>query len=260
MEKAPEYKTGGFFVFSDLGPGDYILQISGPTFQTQEHRIAIPFSTHIFDQPGDNDLVVVVGTVNGASEKITFDPVNLSQEIKAGALVRARGFSGNLARDLNTGEVSEARLDDVSGISAGDVLRIIQDKSVRLRFDPYVSLPAQVTRIAGKVFQQDAPEVCLKGAQIRLRRLNGVTVDLDAIRGARIASVDLAGSKVVLGSQRDITTVANSKGDYNLYFMNGGFFENVTLRVTMAGYHARTITRPVLPGQRTKIDFALTTA
>jgi len=258
LEKGPEYKSEGLFVFSDLRAGGYDLEISGRGYQIQQYGITLPFAPLVFDQPGDNELALVVKTVNGGSKKIGFDPVNLGREIKAGASVRGTGFSGLLDQDLEPGEHSEAKLNNVTGISAGDLLRIIRDRGIRLRFDPYAPLPLGVTRIVGKVVRKSAPEVPVEGALVRVRKINGVQVVLTTVAGAKIVNADLAGGKVVLGAERDITTNTNSRGDYNLYFVNTVPFVNVTLRVTMDGYGPKTSTRPLTPGQRTRIDFQLT--
>jgi len=182
----------------------------------------------------------------------------LNREIRAGSSVKSTGFSGLLAEDLDAGQVSEAKLDDVTGIGAGDLVRIIRDRGVRLRFDPYAPLPFGATRIVGKVLRANVPEVQVKGALVRVRKINGVQVNLTTVAGAKIATADLAGGKVVFGAERDISTVTNSEGDYNFYFLDTVPFVNVTLRVTMDGYGPKTSTRPVTQGQRTRIDFQLT--
>src|SRR5262245_22454817 len=51
MQRPPQYKLGGFFVFSNLRPGSYRLRIAGERFQPQEHLITIPLEPVILDSP-----------------------------------------------------------------------------------------------------------------------------------------------------------------------------------------------------------------
>src|SRR6478672_2771578 len=87
--KTPQYKLGGYFAFANLLPGDYLLLISGERFQTQQLPVTIPFAPEVLEQPGDNELVVVVKTVNDANRRITFDTTTIRRPVQAGAAVAA---------------------------------------------------------------------------------------------------------------------------------------------------------------------------
>jgi hypothetical protein len=258
--KTPEYKTGGFFVFSDLRPGTYTLRISGKSFQPENHTVTLPLSPPILDHPGDNELILLVNAIDSPGKKITFDSVRMAREIKAGVPVRGEGFTGQLAADLNVGEVTEAKLEDVSGLTVGSILRIIRDKSIRLKFDPYAPLPLEQSRIVGTVVVKDAPEIPLQGAQVRLTEVNGIGVDSTTVADAKIVSVQIDGTRIILGAEKDVTTITNARGDYTLYFKTGDFLETVTLRATMPGYQDETRTQPLGSGERARIDFSLASA
>jgi hypothetical protein len=197
VQRPPQYKLGGFFVFSDLRPGTYLLRIAGEGFQPQEHLVTMPLAplsldssplldvpllfdspplldfpplvetSPIFAQPGDNELAVIVNSVDSTGNVITFDPVIIRKEIRAGALVLAPGFTTRLAATLDVGRVTRARLAAVAGLIGDALVRIIRGQSIRLRFGPYHPLPLVHTRIVGKVMRHDA-EVPLPGAQVRL--------------------------------------------------------------------------------------------
>lgn len=274
VKKSPQYKPGGFFVFSDLYPGQYTLRIVGERFQTQQYIVTVPLEPPMFDSPpifgsppifdplpifntpGDNELVVVAKTVNGG-RRITFDSVTLRKEIRAGAQVLASGFAAQLAVPLDIGEVKGANLDTVTGLIAGSIVRIIRDKSIRLKFDPYYLFPSALTHIIGKVVLQDAPAIPLERAQVRLTEVHGVSVVLNNAAGANIATVGVGGTQVVLGAEKDIVTFTNRRSDYNLYFQPGQLGDDVTLEASFPGYPAQTHTIAITEKVRNRADFEL---
>jgi hypothetical protein len=275
MKKLPQYKNGGFFVFSDLRPGTYTFKISGDRFQPQEFNVTIPLDTLVFDsipvfdsfpdidlipifnQPGDNELIVIAETVNGSSRKITFDPVILKKKIKAGALVLAQGSSARLASDLDSGKVENATLNTVIGLAADSIVRIIRDKSIRLKFDPYYQFPFELTRIVGKVVFADDPEIPLEGVRVRLTQVNGTNVKLTDVAGASIVTTEIGGVKVVLGTEKDMVTFTNQKGDYHFYFKQGQLGGSVTLEASLSGYQSQDKTSTITENARNRTDFEL---
>ena len=269
VKKSPQYKPDGFFVFSDLSPGQYTLRIVGERFQTQQYIVTVPLEPPMFDSPpifdplpifnppGDNELVVVAKTVNGGSQRITFDSVTLRKEIRAGAQVLASGFAAQLAVPLDIGEVKGANLNTVTGLTAGSIVRIIRDKSIRLKFDPYYLFPSALTHIIGKVVLQDAPTIPLEGAQVRLTEVQGVSVVLHDAAGANIATVGVDETHLVLGTEKDIVTFTNQHSDYNLYFQPGQLGGDVTLEASFPGYPAQTTTIAITDKVRNRADFEL---
>lgn len=258
--RSAQYKPGGLFVFADLPPGTYTLCVTGAQFQRQEYVVSLPMPDPVFAESGDDELVVVVKTVNRSSRKISFDPVIISRPIRAGAPVLAdAGFSTNLAAAIDLGRATEARLGDTSGLKPGSIVRMIRGQSIRLRFDPYAELPAGLTRIVGRVTLQANAEILLAGAQIRLTAVNGASVALHNVAGARIATVVVGGSTVVLGTERDIMTTTNQQGDFNLYVGQDGL-QRITLTATLAGYRPQTSADlPITAKARNRVDFGLVT-
>lgn len=273
--KPAQYKPGGFFVFSDLHPGAYILRLAGRGFQTEEHRVVIeeppplPRETPIFDQPGDNELLVVVKTVhennNGIGPRITFDPLILNKEIRAGArILGAGGFETALAADLDARHITQARLDAVVGLAPGSIVRVIRDRSIRMKFGPYHQFPFELTRIVGKVVLEDDPQVPLEGAEVRLTKVGGAGVVLNDIAGVGIVTAEIDGTQAILGNEKDITTIANQQGDFNLYFGQEAFLaklaraefelQQVTLQVTLDRYQTESATVTIHAGRRNRID------
>ncbi len=257
----PQYKAGGFFVFFDIRPGTYDLRLSGRSFQPQDYQVTIPLQTPIFYPPGDNELLVVVKTINDGGKKITFDPVILTREIRAGAAVLAQGFAAKLTTTLEAGKAMEARLDDVTKLTVGSIVRIIRGSSIRLKFTPYTQLQAESTRIIGKITLQDANDIPLQGVQVSLTGVNDNNIIVQHIANADIATVETGGIKLILGTQKDITTFSNIAGDYNLYFSNGDEFQNITLTAISEGYQTQLLKAiAITAGRRNKIDFQLVKA
>jgi hypothetical protein len=269
VKKSPQYKQGGFFIFSNLRPGEYTLRVEGERFRPRQYAVTVPLEPSslgsppifdllpIFDQPGENELVVIVKNTNGGANRITFDPMILKKEIRAGALVLAPGFSARLAVELEVGEVRGASLDMVDGLATDSIVRIIRERSIRLKFDPYYLLPADLTQIIGSVVLRDAPGIPLEGVRVRLEQVNGLSVVLNDVAGATIATVGGGGTKVVLGTEMDVVTFTNHRGDYNFYFGPGQVFGNVTLEASLLGYLPQTKTITIIEKFRNLADFAL---
>ena len=270
--KEPHYKDSGYFAFSDLVPGDYQLRIVAERFQTQQLPITIPsapivfvpgekklpklLERIVFDQPGDNELVVVVKTVNAPGKLITFDAVTLPRPINVGALVLVNGSKLKLDARLDAGTIASARLDSVAGVAPDAIVRIVRDRSIRLRFDPYYPAPAELTRIVGAVSLKNQPGVPLENALVRITKVDGKAVTVADVSGARIASVLLGGNKVILGTESDIQTTANARGDYNLYFRRADF-PNVTLEASLTGFKKISADITINPLARNPADFEL---
>jgi hypothetical protein len=260
VNKTAHYKQGGFFAFNDLPPGDYTLLITGERFQTEQYALTLPLNPAFLRQPGDNDTVVKVKSVNTGNNHVGFDPVILPKEIRAGAAVIGPQFNAALASALSVGEVTSARLSTVDTVAVGDFLRFVRGGSIRLRFDPYYLLPSGFTRIVGRVTLDGAPEIALAGAEVRLTRVNDTPIAVISLGDAEFATVSLGGSDIVLGAVRDTRTLTNSRGDYNLYFSDRIDFQSVTLEVTLAAYQNAVGTRPVNKGRRNRINVALARA
>ena len=283
VQQPPQYKPGGFFVFSDLRPGTYRMRIVGEHFQPQEHLVTMPLEPVILDAPalfdavslfdspplfeafpifappGDNELAVIVNNIDSSERVVCFDEVIIRKEIRAGALVLAPGFAARLAATLDVGKVTRAKLATVTGLAVNSILRIMRGPSIRLKFDPYHPLPLVHTRIVGKVVRHDAPEAPLPETQVRLTHVNSAGVVLQEIVGARIATVAVNATEIVLGTERDVVTFTNNQGDYNLYFP-GDFFTDVTLEVTLDQYQPAVVTALLNAGQRQRVDVQLTVA
>src|SRR5215210_7019542 len=86
-ESSPQYKDGGFFVFSNLNAGNYTLRISGEQFQTEEFAVVVPSTPPLLATPGDDELCVVIRTLDNVATKINFDPVFLPKPFRTGGVV-----------------------------------------------------------------------------------------------------------------------------------------------------------------------------
>ena len=256
VERRAWYKEGGFYCFNEVPPGRYRVRISGERLQPQELDVTLPLDEPLLGRAGDDELIVVVKTVNDFDGKITFDPVNIRKAVRVGATASAEGFNSKLAATLEPGKVSGAKLESVEGLSAGAVLRLVRGVAVRLKFDPYFQPPTGWTLIVGRVEHKDRPGLALPGAQVRIEKVNGEDVQTGGVEGVSVATVDIDGKKVVLGTDRDVKAVTNSKGDFCLYF-NRGDIDAVTLSASLTNYETKSQNVTVVTGGRNRADILL---
>lgn len=258
--REPSYKDGGFFVFADVPPGDYTLRLSGERLQAQEFGVTLPLGQVVFEREGDNELAVVVksASTQGGSGRITFDPVPLRRPIRRGALVLGpSGFTTTLAVQLEAGRAAGATLQTVAGLAAGAIVRIVRDKSVRLKFDPYYTAAPELTSVVGRVADAGPGARPLGGARVRLTKVNNVAVAVETVAGVRLATVGAGTDKFVLGTETDALTFANQSGDYNLYFTRTDITA-VEVEASLAGFATATQSLGVTPQARNRADFQLT--
>lgn len=257
VAQAPQYKPGGFFVFSNLALGAYTLRLAGQRFRTFEQSVTIPHPNLLLEVPGSNETFVLVTSAD--ANRMAFDTVLLTQPIRAGApVIGPAGFSATLAADLDQGRVMEATIEDVVGtLTPGAVGRLIRDRSIRLQFAPLAPLPFVRARLVGTVGRQHAPQIPLYGAHVRLTRVNGVNITAHDVSGVTIGTVTLNGIVVIVGTEQDMATETTLNGDFNLYFSVGDALENVTVEVTLAGYQPETVTTAINAGQRQHIAVQL---
>ena len=233
----PAYKQDGFFVFSGLRGGQYAVRITGERMQPATVEVTVFAQTHVFlESRGDDELLVIAREVEDDDEsvdgkKITFDPVILTKQILAGAEVVSNDLPGDpparLSAPLEVGEVSTARVENGGGLAQGSILRIIRGRSVRMTLDPYYIFASPTTRVVGRVVSKQNPALPLAGARVRVIGMNDAAVTANNVGGVAIyTGTDAGGKPVVLGAEKDISTVTNARGDYNLYFSNE----------TLAGY------------------------
>jgi hypothetical protein len=263
-----DYRNQGIFLFTNVSPGFYNLLLSGNDFQNQSYPVSVPLPPHpvesppfppflkVLDVAGENELIVVVTSVNPASRRITFTPEIIPKDIHSNAPVHSIGFRAQLAVTLDPGLVSEARLTSVDGLGPGSIVRIVRGESVRLRFNPYFILPDGFTRIAGKIVRSDA-ETSLPAVQVRLTQINGFPVVLSDVETALVAVVDVPGAPVVFGTQRDIVTTTNDSGDFNFYSSRPVFAGSVRLQASCSGFLDEVVDVFVTEGARNVVNFAL---
>jgi hypothetical protein len=256
VDRPAWYKEGGFFAFNEVPPGRYRVLISGERLQPQELDVDLPFADPLLGRAGDDELFVIVKTVSASDGKITFDPVIIRRAIRAGAPARAAGFTSKLAAALGPGKVSGAKLESVQGLAAGAVLRLVRGVAIRMKFDPYFRPPPGWTHVVGRVEHKDLPGRALPGAQVRLKKVNGVDVLTEGVAGVSVATVVIAGKKVVLGTAGDVKAVANGRGDFNLYF-NRSDVTAVTLSASLLNYQTKDQNVAVVVGGRNRADLFL---
>ncbi|NIV16343.1 MAG: hypothetical protein GWN62_35330, partial [Aliifodinibius sp.] len=166
---------------------------------------------------------VVVNGINGG-DIISFKPVILTKGIREGARVITENSETELAATLSPGRRTQAKLENTGSLSPGDIVRIIRNNSLRMKFDPYYQFPIKVTRIVGKVSERHdpaipgEPTIPLPDATVSLMKINDIDITWAPIGGVDIATVEIGGTKLLLGTAKDLIAATNHKGDYNLYF------------------------------------------
>lgn len=256
VERPAWYKDGGFFCFNEVPAGEYRVLVSGERLQPQEFNVTLPYADPLLGRAGDDELIVVVKTVNATDNKITFDPVINRRAIRAGAAARASGFTSKLAAALEPGKVSGAKLESVEDLTPGSVLRLVRGLAIRLKFDPYFQPPPGWTHVVGRVEHKEIAGLALPGAQIRIEKVNGVDVQTAEVEGVGVATVEIDGKQVVLGTDHDVRAVTNDRGDYNLYF-NRGDITAVTLSASLLNYETQSRNLTVVVGGRNRADILL---
>ncbi len=251
-------KDGGFFVFADLAPGDYGLRLAGERLETQEIPVTLPFAPLRLARPGDNELLVTVASTDPAERRITFEPALLPKRIPAGAAVLAAGVETRLAAELAAGPAVGARLESVDGLAPGMIVRIVRERSIRLRPDPYATLPSGLTRLVGRVTRAVPAGHPVAGATVRLRRLGAAEVEIRDVAGAAIAAIAvIEGTSRPLGTEGDVTARTNARGDYHLYFSDAFFPAAVTLEASAPGLATAVRTADAGRGERRRVDFQM---
>ncbi len=257
-------KDGGFFVFADLAAGDYGLRLTGERLEAREIPVTLPFAPLRLAFPGDNELLVTVAAVDPAERRITFEPAHLPRRIEAGAAVLAAGLETTLTAELAAGPAVAARLESVGGvggiggIAPGALVRIVRERSIRLRPDPYAALPPGLTRLVGRVTRAVPAGHPVAGATVRLRRLGETDVEIRDVAGAAIAVLPSSPSvSRPLGTERDVTALTNARGDYHLYFSDAFFPAAVTLEASAPGLATAVRTADAGRGERRRVDFQM---
>lgn len=256
VERSAWYKDGGFFCFNEVPAGRYRVRVSGERLQPQEFDVTLPYANPLLGRAGDDELIVVVKTVSAPDGRVTFDPVINRRAVRAGAAARAAGFASKLAAALEPGKVSGAKLESVENLAPGAVLRLVRGHAIRLKFDPYFQPPPGWTHVVGRVEHKTIAGLALPGAQVRIRKVNGADVKTAGVAGVSVATVEIAGKQVVLGTDRDVKAVANSRGDYNLYF-NRSDITAVTLSASLLNYKTKNQNVSVVVGGRNRADIFL---
>jgi hypothetical protein len=256
-DRPPSYKDGGLFVFSDVPDGEYLLRLGGRRFQTRTLAVTLPPPALLLALPGDDELVVVVRAVDAGQRRILFNAVTLPRRIAAGAPVLAPGLETALEAELEPGAVISARLESVEGLAPGALVRIVRDRSIRLKLDPHAPLPDGATRLVGRVSVAGFPATPVAGAAVRLAAAGGAEVLLEELAGARIATLGEDEDRRVLGTETDVAVRTDGAGEYHLYFLDADFPSEVTLEVSRDGFVPGTVTRQVSPGRRNRIDVEL---
>ena len=272
IERSPIYKDDGFFVFTDIDPGKYDLMLSKPGYQNRDDiKVELPIAVDEklveFSLDGENELILVVRRVS--NKKIEFDKIKNVKTIREGAKVLSQGLTTYLIDEIPNGiEISQAKLHDINGLTPGAIVRILRDKSLKMRPGPYYSYPEDVTLVVGQVTYAFGKGTPLSDVHVEIIRVNGTPVNFEDVEGVEIAFITDGEHKYALGTQADLLTISNIRGDYNFCFPDSHALTRLwagsppsgtelTLRASLAGYETQEKTLVIEPKERNSLSFGL---
>jgi hypothetical protein len=266
---APLYKEDGTFAFSgvEASASNYRVQLSADYYRSRVVEKALPPNTAVelsFD--GEDELYVVIdGVQNGVENKVTFSTIPFVKTIPAGAPVYGEnGFSTILTSSLEGEDIGFAVLKDVSGLSAGEILRFVRGSNIIMRPGPYYPFRTGTTLAALKFGDNSTPDLApVAGVKCRITELNDIALDTTDVGGLDIYSITLPGpTKLVLGSDNDITTWSDERGYCVFYYYLPGStpIAKLKLQIDADGYSSLVQDVTVTPGGREFLMIELTKA
>jgi len=249
----PLYKVDGYFVFSDLAPPAVPRQIrlSGEGYRARTVSQVLPAVAPVeltFD--GEDEVYVVVKTINVATNAVTFDPIPFLPTIPLGApVIGEAGFSTTLAAVLEGDTVAGATLASVTGVAANAVLRLGRSRNCVLRPVAGYAFPADRTVIAIAVLAA-ADGAPLPGAITTIDRINGMAPASVTVGTLPLTVATFGTQRSVLGPVDAVTATADARGWCVFYFPASLPITQLRVSVSNTGHVTQTQTFAVAAGAR----------
>lgn len=237
----PLYKEDGFFVFSDLEQGDYRFQLSAPSYQSRIVEKNLPPGLLVeLSFHGEDDFYVLINEVqNGTGKRVTFANIPFLKTIPVGAAVFGEsGFSTTLTSTLEGENIGFADLNDVTGLSAGEILRFVRSNNIMMRPGPYYPFEPGTTVLALKIADNSTPDKPpLANVRCQIIKVNNVGLSTSNVGGVDIKTVTMPGGPtLVLGTEKDITTYSDERGTAVFYYPVDTVIGELTLNISTPGY------------------------
>lgn len=266
----PVFNDDGFCVFTDVPEGTYALSI-----QTLQHRpfsnnITIPLSTtdnFVWNVPGENESFVVVQSVDVSTCTITFATRDFRPRLAVGTAVISNRFLTTLAQPLEgagiTSAVLAAVVSGAEALQAGDLVRFVDHRIIRMLAGPYYPYLFDIQRVHGTV-TDSVTGLPLSSAVVELRRVNNQVVQSQNVgtsagNRVRLYTVGTGPASRVIGRQADVRCETDARGRYLLYFRRREdlIITDIRVRVSLAGYQNSVETVSFSERQNVTVSFSM---
>ena len=242
----PIVKSDGYFVFADVEPSatEYEIVLDAKGYQTRTVKSDLPVDTAVeLSYPGEDELFLVVNTVQSNPNRITFTAQPFITTIAADSrVIGPSNVDTTLAEPLEGDQMGIATLTDVTGITPGAILRVLRSPNIVLRPGPYYLYPPGTTQAAFKVVDNSSAANPIADVRIDLVEVNDIAIDSTQIGAVDIKSVVLPPlppplpPRFILGTERDTTTYTNNKGAAVFYYPPGAQVTRLLVNLSKDGY------------------------
>lgn len=252
----PICKNDGSFAFIDLEPRptSYKLTVQSRTYRSRQ--ISANFTTPgatTLARDGEDELYVTINTINPGQHRISFDLIPFLPSIRAGApVIGQSGFTTALQEPLEGEDVNFAVLNTVTGLSSGNVLRIIRSDRLLLRAGPYYLFTEPATVLSARIVENSPSAKPITGAKVTVNQINGVTTTTILVGGVELYRVQLAGDSVILGPLSAVESHTNLRGEALLDFPGHLSITNIGVQVNHPEYFPLSQTVAVTAGEITR--------
>jgi hypothetical protein len=262
IKKQPLYKEDGYFVFSDIEESDdeYEFHLTSKHYQTRIIKKNLITNSPVeLTYDGEDELYVFIKGVQDSTEKkVTFNKIAFLKTIPEGSLVIGQGgFSSKLTETIEGEDVEFAILENVSGLSAGKILRFIRSNNMVMRASSYSPFEKETTLLSLKFIEDDPAETPITTVKVEIKKVNDLPIVSVPIGTLEIKTVTLAGQELVLGTVNDITTYSNPRGDCIFYYSPETPITKLTLKITKDGFTPTTEEIDLTAKERTARDISL---
>lgn len=273
VKKEPHYKQDGYFAFSDIkeSVSDCEFHYTANHYQSRKIKKDLPpaFLGEL-KYDGEDELYIVIANeedveINGETKKkVFFDSIPFVKTIPRGARVYGEnGLSTTLAQPLEGERVGFAIIEEYSpNVGQDKILRIVRSNNIIMRPGPYYPFEGNTTLLALKFSDDSMPlgELPVADVKCEIKEVNQEPVETTQVVSLDIKTVTIDGKKLILGTEKDITTYSNARGNVVFYYPADTDIDELGIKVSTEGYEDITvpITLPLVKRQRNFIPIELT--
>lgn len=257
IEASPFYKPGGYFAFSKIPPSlqPYSFNLRAASYMSRTvEKTLPPDDAASIEFEGEDELYLTILDVqNGEQKKVSFATIPYLKPISTGAQVFGENaFSTTLAQGLEGEDVQFAMLQDVTGLSPGQILRVKRSPNLIMRPGPYYPFPKGTTLALITVVDAASPLLMpLTGAVCQITQVNEIPVSQIDVNGVDIYTVTIGQDKLILGPAATITARTDSRGNCIFYYPQSAPVTKLKISVTAQAFDSKDLIINLNPGERT---------